>query len=239
MMLCVISRWYTTCSPQLRTRYSHRLASIFQFEGDVWAVTPPAFLSYRHEVWWHLSRNLQSCRTVFHLNYSLFTAVCLSILCYMLPAAAAAAALSAFISTFALESDVLRHGLYLVTGGGVRWVGWLSTCHLLGSSLNGPAVNQLWKITSHSVGDSWVYSKDLVTSNMLSMNLSRCRSKASPHPSWKPMSTALFCDCVHRDCSFEAYYNFSNDQGVCVYIHDGLQWHILRARLTCAREYRA
>lgn len=33
-----------------------------------------------------------------------------------------------------------------------------------------------WKITLQSVGGSWVYSKNLVTFNMLSMNLSHCLS---------------------------------------------------------------
>lgn len=101
---------------------------------------------------------------------------------------------------------------------GLRWVGWLSSCHLPCSSLSGPAVNQLWKITSHSVGDSWVYSKYLVTSNMLSMNLRRCRCKASTHSAGKPMSTAVFCDCVQGDCSFRSYYNFRNEKGVDVYM---------------------
>lgn len=46
-------------------------------------------------------------------------------------------------------------------------------------------MNQLWKITSHSVGDSWVYSKNHVISTMVSMNLSLHRSKASTHSTGK------------------------------------------------------
>lgn len=67
-----------------------------------------------------------------------------------------------------------------------------------------------------------MYSKDLVTSNMLSMNLSHCRSKASIHSAGKPMSTTLFCDRVQGDCSFTAYFRFRDEQGVDMYIQDSL-----------------
>ena len=64
-----------------------------------------------------------------------------------------------------------------------------------------------------------MYSKDLVTFNMLSMNLSLCRSKASTQSAGKPMSAALFCNSVLVDCSFRAYHSFRNDQGVDTYTY--------------------
>lgn len=72
-----------------------------------------------------------------------------------------------------------------------------------------------------------MYSKKLVTSNMLSMNLSRCRSGASTHSAGKPMSTALFCHGVQGDCSFTAHYSSGIEQGVDVYVQDALSRHTL------------
>lgn len=64
-----------------------------------------------------------------------------------------------------------------------------------------------------------MYSKDLVTSNVLSMNLGRCGLEASTHSAGKLMSTAAFCDCVPVDCSFGADYSPRGVSGVqiCTY----------------------
>lgn len=74
------------------------------------------------------------------------------------------------------------------------------------------------------------------------MNLSHCLSRVSTHSAGKPVSTALFCDCVQRDCSFRAYYSFGNEQGLDVYIQDILWWYFfvclsgMQISCMCARE---
>lgn len=96
--------------------------AVFQSEGDVWAVSPPARLLYKHEVWWHLSWNLQSCRTV-----SYWTPQCLQLyyffsFCLSIPRYVGSSLPSAFSSACALMLDMPVHGLYLVTGGKVSWL---------------------------------------------------------------------------------------------------------------------
>lgn len=92
---------------------------VFQSGGDIWAAYPPALLLCKHEVWWHLSWNLQSCRTVSYLNSSMFTAVFFPPLpiytepCWQL---------TAFSSVNALTLDMLVHGLCLVMGTKVSWL---------------------------------------------------------------------------------------------------------------------
>ncbi len=93
--------------------------AVFQSGGDIRAVSPPALLLYKHDVWWHLSWNLQCCRTVSYLNSSMFTAV------FPPPLPICTEArwqLTAFSSVNALMFDMLVHGLYLVTGAKVSWL---------------------------------------------------------------------------------------------------------------------
>lgn len=153
---------------------SLRLDSCFSAWQRHMSRLPPALL-YQHEALWHLSWNLQPCRTEL---FSVYT--CLFFFLAVCSCAGSSLPLALWICWCLIRWCVVCCWLWRL-----RWVGWVCTCHLLCCSLSGPAANRLWKITSQSVGDSWVYSKNLVTSNMLSMNLSRYWSKASTHSAGK------------------------------------------------------
>lgn len=81
------------------------------------------------------------------------------------------------------------------------------------------AVNWLRKMTwKKKVG----YSKNLVTYNVPSMNLSHCLSKASTLSSRKLISTVPLCNSVQEDCSFRVNYSSGSEQCADVYIQQSL-----------------